>query len=152
MPIHFQYDEIVRTTPERAFAVIDNLPRTADWLPPCVSLTKVNDGPNAVGDKLRYIYRQGGREAEMVGEILSRVSGERLHCKYHDGMFEVFVDLRVSVKEANTLTTHIVEIVPKTFTGKLMAPLIRFGLKKQTREAAKNLKRLLEANNESAAT
>ena len=79
MPIHFQHDEIVRTTPERAFAVIDNLPRTADWLPPCVSLTKVNDGPNAVGDKLRYIYRQGGREAEMVGEILSRVSGERLH-------------------------------------------------------------------------
>ena len=147
MPMQFQHDEIVRTTPERAFAAIDNLPLTADWLPPCISLKKVNDGPNAVGDKLQYVYKQGGREAEMVGEILSRVPGERLHCKYQDSMFEVFVDLRVSAKEADTLTTHIVEIIPKTFTGKLMAPLIRIGLRKQTREAAKNLKQLLETSN-----
>lgn len=64
----------------------------------------------------------------MTGEILSRVPGERLHCKYQDSMFEVFVDLRVSAKGADTLTTHFVEIVPKTLIGKLMTPLIRFGL------------------------
>ena len=149
MRIQFQHDEIVRTTPERAFAVIDNLPLTADWLPPCVLLRKVDDGPNAVGDKLRYVYKQGGREAEMDGEILARVPGERLHCKYHDSMFEVFVDLRISPKSADTLTTHIVEIIPKTFIGKLMSPLIRMGLRKQTLEAAKNLKRLLETDNRS---
>ncbi len=147
MPIQFQHKEMVRTTPELAFAAIDNLPLTADWLPPCISLKKVNEGPNAVGDKLQYVYKQGGREAEMVGEILSRVPGERLYCKYHDSMFDVFVDLRVSTKAADTLTTHIVEIIPKTFTGKLMTPLIRFGLRKQTLQAAKNLKRLLETSN-----
>ena len=84
MSIQFHHDEIVRTTPERAFAAIDNLSLTADWLPPCISLTKEGDGPNAVGDKLRYVYKQGGREAEMVGEILDRVPGERLHCKYDE--------------------------------------------------------------------
>ena len=84
----------------------------------------------------------------MVGEILARVPGERLHCKYDDSMFDVSVDLRVSPSGAETLTTHIIEITPKTFAGKLMTPLIRFGLRKQTRDAAKNLKRLLETSNE----
>lgn len=149
MPIQFQHEEIIRTTPGRAFAAIDNLSLTADWLPPCVSLTKVGDGPNSVGDKLRYVYKQGGREAEMVGEILARVPGERLHCKYYDNMFDVSVDLRVSTKAGETLTTHSVEITPKTFAGKLMSPLIRFGLKKQTRDAAKNLKQLLESSDAS---
>ncbi len=145
MPIHFQHEEIIRTTPERAFAAIDNLSLTADWLPPCVSLTKEGDGPNAIGDKLRYVYKQGGKQAEMAGKILARVPGERLHCMYNDSMFDVSVDLRVSAKAGETLTTHTVEITPKTFAGKLMSPLIRLGLKKQTRDAAKNLKKLLES-------
>jgi len=147
VPIQFQHEELIRTTPERGFAAIDNLSLTADWLPPCVSLTKEGDGPNAVGDMLRYVYKQGGRQAEMEGKILARVPGERLHCMYNDSMFDVSVDLRVSAKGGETLTTHMVEITPKTFSGKLMSPLIRFGLKKQTRDAAKNLKNLLESGN-----
>ena len=43
------------------------------------------------------------------------------------------------------MTTHIIEIAPKTLLGKLMGPLIRFGLGKQTRQAAANLKKLLES-------
>ena len=38
-----------------------------------------------------------------------------------------------SAKGADTLTTHFVEIVPKKLIGKLMTPLFRFGLRKQTR-------------------
>ena len=68
---------------------------------------------------------------------------------YNDSMFDVSVDLRVSAKGGETLTKHMVEITPKTFGGKLMSPLIRFGLKKQTRDAAKNLKNLLESGNAS---
>ena len=41
--------------------------------------------------------------------------------------------------------THVIEIAPKTFLGKLMQPLIRLGLRSQTRAAATNLKQLLEA-------
>ena len=49
MPIRYEHVERVATTPERAFAVIDDLSSTAKWLPPCVSLAKVGDGPNAPG-------------------------------------------------------------------------------------------------------
>jgi hypothetical protein len=145
MPIRYQHTETIRTTPERAFAAIDDLPLTAKWLPPCVSLEKVGSGPNAPGDKLRYVYKQGGKQAEMAGEIITRTPGERLHCKYHDSMFEVSVDLRVAAAPEGTLSTHIIEITPRTWLGTLMWPLIRLGLGKQTRTAAANLKQLLEA-------
>jgi hypothetical protein len=146
MPIRYQHTETVRATSDRVFAAIDNLPLTAKWLPGCVSLEKVGSGPNAVGDKLRYVYKQGGRQAEMAGEILVRTPGERLHCKYADSAFEVSVDMRIAAAPDGVLTTHTIEITPKTFFGKLMGPVIRLGVGRQTRKAAANLKNLLEAS------
>ncbi len=146
MPIRFEHAETVRTTPERAFAAIDDLPLTAKWLPPCVSLEKLGDGPNAPGDRLLYVYRQGGKQGEMPGQILARTPGERLHCRYSDGAFEVSVDLHVAPSPGGALTRHIIEITPRTFAGRLLTPVIRMGLKKQTLDAAANLKTLLEAS------
>ena len=145
MGVRFEHEEVIETDPARAFALIDDLPSTAKWLPPCVSLAKVGAGPNAAGDSLRYVYKQGGKQAEMEGKIVERVPGRRLHCIYSDGQFEVSVDLHVAPSGASTLTTHIIEITPKSFMGRLMSPLIRLGVRKQTREAAANLKRLLES-------
>lgn len=145
MPIRYEHKETIRTSPERAFAAIDDLPLTAKWLPPCVSLEKLTPGPNAPGDKLHYVYKQGGKQCEMTGEIIARTPGERLHCKYHDKMFEVSVDLRVAAASEGALTTHIIEITPRKFLARLMSPLIRLGLGKQTRTAAANLKQLLES-------
>ncbi len=145
MPIRYQHTEIVHATPELAFATINDLPLTSQWLPPCVSLEKVGAGPNAAGDKLQYVYKQGGRTAEMAGEIVTLDPGQRLHCLYYDRAFDVSVDLRVEVAKEATLTTHIIEITPKTFFARLMSPLIRMGLGKQTRDAAANLKKLLES-------
>ncbi len=144
MPIRCQIAETIAAPPDRVFAIIDDLPQTAKWLPPCVSLSKVGEGPNATGDKLRYVYKQGGRQAEMEGIILSRVPGSQLVCRYGDRAFEVLVDLQVEAAPGGALATHTIEISPKTFLGKLMSPLIRLGLVKQTRDAAANLKRLVE--------
>ena len=144
MAIRYQHAEMIRTTPQRAFEAIDDLPLTAKWLPPCVSLKKVGDGPNAPGDKLHYVYKQGGRQAEMDGEIIARTPGKRLHCIYRDRVVDVSVDLSVDAAPDGALTTHLIEITPKNFIMKLMSPMIRLGLRKQTREAAANLKRLLE--------
>ena len=145
MPVRYEHVEIVRTSPDRAFAAIDDLPLTSNWLPPCVSLEKVGSGPNAPGDKLRYVYKQGGKTGEMSGEIIARTPGQRLHCKYFDSAFNVSVDLRVAPNAEGALTTHIIEITPNRFLAKLMSPMIRLGLGKQTREAAANLKKLLES-------
>lgn len=145
MSVQCHCAETVHTTPERAFAVLDDLPLTARWLPPCVSLEKVGAGPNAPGDRLRYVYRHGGRTAEMAGEIVARIPGERIHCRYFDSTFEVSVDLRVApAAGGEALTTHLVEITPKRLLARLFSPLIRIGLEKQTRQAAANLKQLLE--------
>jgi uncharacterized protein YndB with AHSA1/START domain len=146
MSVSYRHEELIRASPGRVFAVIDDLPLTAKWLPPCVSLEKLSPGPNAPGDRLRYVYTQGGRQGEMDGEILARTHGERLHCVYRDKMFEVSVDLRVAPAPEGTLTTHLIEISPKGFLGKLMSPMIRLGLGKQTREAAANLKNLIESS------
>jgi hypothetical protein len=145
MAIRYEHRETVRVPPDEAFAAIDNLTLTAKWLPPCVSLTKFGDGPNAPGDKLRYVFKQGSKQGEMDGVIVSRTPGERLHCIYSDSSFEVSVDLRVSPAPDGSITTHIIEITPKKFLIRLFTPLIRMGLGKQTRQAAANLKALLES-------
>jgi hypothetical protein len=53
-----------------------------------VSLEKVGSGPNAPGDKLRYVYKQGGKTSETACEIVARTPGERLHCKCFDRMLD----------------------------------------------------------------
>jgi len=40
--------------------------------------------------------------------------------------------------------THIIEMTPKKFVAKLFTPLVKLGIRKQTTEAAGNLKKLLE--------
>jgi hypothetical protein len=81
----------------------------------------------------------------MAGEIVARTLGERLLCRYSDRAFDVSVDLPVAAAAGAALTMHVIEFTPKTFTARLLSPLIRLGLRKQTRDAAANLKRLLES-------
>lgn len=145
MSIRCEYVEIVKTSPQRAFEAIDDLPLTADWLPPCVSLNKVGEGPNATGDTLEYVYKQGSRTGRMAGRIADRVPGERLHCVYDDAMFTVSVDMRVAPDPAGAKMTHVIEMTPKKLMAKLLTPLLKVGIRKQTAEAAGNLKRMLEA-------
>lgn len=144
MPIRCEHVEIVKTSPERAFAMIDDLPRTAEWLPPCVSLNKVGEGPNASGDTLEYVYKQGGQTGRMKGTIAERIPGEKLHCIYEDSMFTVSVDMRVAPDPAGAKMTHIIEMTPRKLIAKLFTPLVKIGIRKQTTDAAVNLKKLLE--------
>ncbi len=145
MAIRVDHAEPVRVSAEKAFALIDDLPRTREWLPPCVSLTKQSPGPNAAGDALRYVYRNGRSQAEMPGTIVAYEPGRRLCARYGDKMFDVVVDLRVEPGDASScVTRHIIEITPKTLFGRLLTPLVRMGVRKQTRDAATNLRKILE--------
>ena len=145
MPIRCEHSLEVKASPERAFALMDDLPQTPKWLAPCTALTKLSPGPNAVGDKLSYSYKQGSRAGTMEGEILARALNSQLVCRYLDAMMEVLVDLRVSPAPGGSRLTHVITITPRTFAGKLMSPLISLGLPKQTREAMQSLKGMLDA-------
>jgi hypothetical protein len=148
MPIRYEHAEPVDATADATFGVIDDLPRMAEWLPPCVRLANTTrpGGPNAVGDGLHYIFQQAGREQEMHGTIVGRVVPESLVMQFDDASFTVRVDLRVTSADRGCVTHHAIEITPKTLFGRLLSPLIRLGLRKQTRDAATGLRRLAETN------
>ncbi len=145
MLIRFSRREPVKATPAAAFALIDDLPRTPEWLPNAVALTNTGGGPNKAGDRLRYVYRQGSKEAEMGGVIAVRDPGRRLLCTYSDFLFDVSVDLGVETEAGQTITIHTIEVTPRTLMAKLLSPIVRIGIKRQTIRAAANLRRLIES-------
>jgi len=146
MGIHFEHGLDVRVAPEVTFAMLDDLGQTSKWLARCTQIDKLSQGPNQVGTKLRYHYRDGGRSGEMDGEITARAPNERLAFRYADRMMEVTVDFRVVPAVSGTRLVHAIDIEPKGFFPKLFSPLIRRQLPKQTISAMERLRELLEGS------
>src|SRR3954469_11776470 len=96
MGIHFEHAIEVPQATDRAFALLDDLSQTPKWLPRWTGIEKGSPGENAIGTRLRYSYRDGGRSGTMDGEITARVPNERLTYRYRDNMMEVVVDFRMS--------------------------------------------------------
>jgi len=144
MSIHFSHTIDVGHEPKRIFAVLDNLSLTPQWLERCTGIEKLSPEPNAVGTKLRYSYREGGRTGTMDGEIVARIPDERLTFRYTDKMMDVAVDFHVTSAAAGARLTHTIDITPKTVFAKIFAPFIRRGLPKQTITAMESLRALLD--------
>lgn len=89
MPVQCEQTIDVSVGASQAFALLDDLPRTPEWLGPCVALEKLAPGPNTLGDKLKYTYQQGGRKGVMQGEIVAREPDRKLTCRYHDTMASI---------------------------------------------------------------
>ena len=145
MPIRFEHSVELKASPQQAFALLDDLSQTPKWLAPCTAIERLSPGPNAVGDRLRYSYKQGGRIGTMDGEILARTPNQNLIVRYFDTMMEVLVDFRVMPISSGSRLTHVITISPQTFMAKLMSPFIRLALPKQTRQAMDKLKGILDA-------
>ena len=150
MAIHFEHSIDVARSSENTFALLDDFGQTPKWLARCTELAPVAPGPHAVGTKLRYHYevgyhhKEGGRTGVMDGEITARIPNERLTMKYEDDRMRVTVDFRIAKSDGVTRLTHAIDVTPKTFVAKLMSPLIRGQLPKQTVTAMETLKWLLE--------
>ncbi len=144
MPINYEYSVEVNGSSEQAFAVIDDLARTPEWLCACVSLEKLVPGPNRIGDKLNYTFKQGRRMGVMDGEITARIPSEKLTYKFDDKLFQVVIDFNILRTSFGAKMIHVITITPKTFIGKLMSPLIRSGVPKQTKVAMHALKAILD--------
>jgi uncharacterized protein YndB with AHSA1/START domain len=145
MAIRFEHTVTIARPPARVFALLDDLSQTPRWLSRCTGIEKLDGGDNRVGMRLRYSYKEGGRSGTMDGEITTRTPDEHLTYQYRDRMMEVVVDFKMGAAEAGTELTHAFEITPKTFLAKLMSPLIRRQLPKQTLTAMATLKGLVES-------
>jgi uncharacterized protein YndB with AHSA1/START domain len=144
MAITFQHAVDVNRAPEEVFAILDDTARTPEWLERCTGLESLSEGPNVVGTKLRYAYREGGRSGTMDGQVTAREAGEHLAMRYDDKMMGVDVDFRVSPSGAGSRLQHTITVSPKTLGATLFSPLIRRQLPKQTIGAMEKLKALAE--------
>jgi uncharacterized protein YndB with AHSA1/START domain len=145
MAIHFEHTLDVATAPDKTFAYLDDLAQTPKWLARCTGIEKLTPGPNEVGTKLKYSYKEGRRVGTMDGEITARAPNERLTYRYDDKMMRVVVDFRVVKGDTGTRLTHAIDITPKTFFAKLFSPLIRRQLPKQTVTAMETLRDQLKS-------
>jgi carbon monoxide dehydrogenase subunit G len=144
MSIHFSHTVDVGHEPQKVFAVLDDLVLTPKWLERCAGIEKLSPGPNTVGTKLRYTYREGGRTGTMEGEIVARIADERLTFRYGDKMTDVTVDFHVTSAAAGARLTHTIDITPKNLLAKLFAPFVRRGLPRQTITAMQRLVTFLD--------
>jgi carbon monoxide dehydrogenase subunit G len=144
MSIHFSHTIDVGHEPKAVFAVLDDLAMTPKWLERCTGIEKLTAGPNAVGTKLRYSYREGGRTGTMDGEIVAHLADERLTFRYGDKMMDVAVDFHVTSASGGARLTHTIDITPKNVLAKLFSPFIRRGIPRQTITAMERLRTLLD--------
>ncbi len=145
MTIRYEHAIEVNCSPSQAFAFLDDLPRTPQWLGPCTKLEKVSPGPNQVGDQLRYEYSQSGQSGTMQGEIVERVTDQKLVCRYFDNMMEVVVDFSILPAGQHTRLEHVITMTPQSFMMKMMSPLIRRAVPKQTSDAMNAIKQMIES-------
>ena len=139
----YSHTEHVNALPASVFELLDDTSRTHEWLSRCTGIDKLTEGPNRVGTKLRYHYKDAGRSGSMDGEITAHEPGRHLAMHYVDKMMDVTVDFVTAPEGVGTSLTQSIHIQPKGF-GKVFTPLIKRSLPKQTLDAMAKLKAIAE--------
>jgi len=143
MTISFQHSIRVPQSPHEVFVLLDDTTKVPLWLKRCEGVAKVGGGPHKVGDKLRYAYNEGGHRGVMDGVIVAFEPDRRLSYKYFDKTMQVCVDLVMEPDGSGTRLKHLIDITPNSIMARLMAPLFRMKLPKQTRQTMENIRELL---------
>src|SRR5689334_1372924 len=108
MSIQFQHTIDLPQPPGEVFAVLDDVSQTPKWLARCTGIEVLTPGPLAVGSKLRYRYREGGRVGVMDGQVLQRTPEKDLAFAYDDKMMHVDVRFMLTQHNAGTRLTHLI--------------------------------------------
>ncbi len=130
--------------PDAVFQFVDDFAKAPSWLESCVELRQISGGPRAAGTPLHYAFLQDGRRGEMHGAVSVYDKPQQLEMKFSDRSFAVVVSIRCIATDTGTVVTHRLTIIPLTFFGKLMAPLIRAANRRQVASNMARLKVLLE--------
>ena len=146
MAIVFEHGIDLPQSPHQVFLFLDDFKKVPLWLKRCEGVAKEGHGPNKVGDKLRYAYREGNHHGVMDGDIVTYEADRRLGYKYYDAMFSVAVDFRMEPKTGGgegTRLIHRIEIKPHSLMAKLIGFSVRNRIPKQTKTAMENIRILL---------
>jgi carbon monoxide dehydrogenase subunit G len=144
MAIVFEHGIDLPQTPQQVFVFLDDFKKVPLWLKRCEGVAKEGHGPNKVGDKLRYAYREGNHHGVMDGNIVGYEAGRHLSYKYYDAMFSVAVEFRIEPKAGEgTRLTHRIEIKPHSLMAKIIGLSVKGRIPKQTVAAMENIRALL---------
>lgn len=148
MAIVFEHGIDLPQSPHQVFVFLDDFKKVPLWLKRCEGVAKQGHGPNQVGDKLRYAYREGNHHGVMDGDIVAHEADRRLGYKYYDSMFSVAVEFNMEATAGNgesggTRLTHRIEIKPHSLMAKFIGFSVRGRIPKQTRAAMENIRTLL---------
>ena len=149
MAIVFEHGIDLPQSPHQVFIFLDDFKKVPLWLKRCEGVAKEGHGPNRVGDKLRYAYREGNHHGVMDGNIVAYEADRRLGYKYYDAMFSVAVDFHMEPKaegDEGTRLIHRIEIKPHSLMAKLIGISVRGRIPKQTVVAMENIRNLLAQN------
>lgn len=139
----------IACTAERAFALLDDFAATSRWLGRSIGIEKLSSGPNEVGTKIRYSYRDATRGGTLDGVVEEYAPSERLTLRCSDARADVLVDFRIRSTPHGCELAHAIEITPRSSFAKLFAPFIRAQLPKRLARATERLRRLLETGGSS---
>ncbi len=143
MAISFTHGIDLPQSPHQVFTLLADYSKVPQWLKRCEGVAKQGSGPNKVGDKLRYAYCEGGRHGLMDGVITAYEQDSHMAYRYYDKMMAVFVEFRMEPNGEGTHLTHNIEITPHSFMAKLMSPMFKMKLPKQTVHTMENIRALL---------
>jgi uncharacterized protein YndB with AHSA1/START domain len=132
-------------SPDEVFGYLDDLEKTPLWNTRCVEVKQLSPGSRAIGAKLLYRYKDGGRQGEMDGEVVAYEKPRQLSMRYVDKLMSVSVAFDLTAQGSGTQLVHSVQIEPRSLLIKLMTPIIRSATRKHTDGVVATLKRLLEA-------
>jgi hypothetical protein len=129
---------------EVVFAFLDDFTQASRWVESCTSLEQTSPEPRAVGSSLLYQFRQGGRNGQMVGVITKYLPNQQLQMRFTDPKFIVEVSLQLTATPTGTKVQETIAILPQSFFGKLLSPLISLGNRSQVKKNLARLKSCLE--------
>jgi uncharacterized protein YndB with AHSA1/START domain len=141
----------IARSPAYVFAILDDLERTPLWLDRCVSIVQTSDGARGAGTRLRFRYRERGREGEIAGEVETYEPERRIVMKFTDRALDVRVAFELAPDGDGTKLAHAAEITPKMFIIKMLSPWIRSSTRRQMAEVVDKLRRLAETGSTQAA-
>ncbi|ESQ93883.1 SRPBCC family protein [Asticcacaulis benevestitus] len=143
MTIAFEHGIELPQPPHQVFALLADYSKVPLWLKRCEGVAKASSGPNKVGDKLRYAYCESGRHGLMDGVITAYDQDRHMAYRYFDKMMAVVVEFHMEPSGEGTRLTHLIDITPHSFMAKLMSPVFKMKLPKQTIQTTENIRDLL---------
>lgn len=132
-----------RRKPAECFAFVDDFANAPHWNELCAALQREGSDLRE-GGGLVYTYKQGNRTGVMRGLIVERDPPRRLLLEFGDRLFRIEVGFRFDAIPGGTRIEHTLLLEPRSLLTKLLSPLLRVQMKRQTAKQAQALARALE--------